>query len=113
MERVEVYLGLGSNLGNRDLHLLQAVNRLDQAFGMHPERISRIVESPALGFDGPDFLNLCLLYSRLCILSLYCLILSSDNRSGGQSLYSQHGQRRYKCQTTAQPFLHNNLLCEC
>ena len=62
MERVEVYLGLGSNMGNRDLQLLQAVNRLDQAFGMHPERISRIVESPAQGFDGPDFLNMCLLY---------------------------------------------------
>ena len=62
MERVEVYLGLGSNQGNRDSNLLQAVNRLDQAFGMHPERISRIVETPAWGFEGPDFLNMCLLY---------------------------------------------------
>ena len=62
MERVEVYLGLGSNQGNRDSNLLQAVNRLDQAFGMHPERISRIVETPAWGFEGPDFLNLCVLY---------------------------------------------------
>ena len=62
MERVEVYLGLGSNQGNRDSNLLQAVNRLDEAFGTHPERISRIVETPAWGFDGPDFLNMCLLY---------------------------------------------------
>ena len=62
MERVEVYLGLGSNQGNRDSNLLQAVNRLDQAFGTHPERISRIVETPAWGFEGPDFLNMCLLY---------------------------------------------------
>ncbi len=62
MERVEVYLGLGSNQGNRDSHLLQAVNRLDEVLGMHPERISRIVETPAWGFDGPDFLNMCLLY---------------------------------------------------
>ena len=62
MERVEVYLGLGSNQGDRDLQLLRAVNALDQAFGTHPERISRIHETPAWGFEGPDFLNMCVLY---------------------------------------------------
>ena len=62
MERVEVYLGLGSNEGNRDLNLLKAMNLLDEAFGTHPERISRIVETPSWGFEGPDFLNLCVLY---------------------------------------------------
>lgn len=62
MERVDVFLGLGSNEGDRDLNLLKAMNLLDQAFGMHPERISRIVSSPAWGFEGPDFLNLCVLY---------------------------------------------------
>ena len=62
MERVNLYLGLGSNLGDRDVNLLKAVNLLDEAFGVHPERISRIVETPAWGFDGPDFLNLCVLY---------------------------------------------------
>ena len=62
MERVDVFLGLGSNLGDRDVNLLRAMNLLDQAFGMHPERISRIVETPAWGFEGPDFLNLCVLY---------------------------------------------------
>ena len=62
MERVDVFLGLGSNEGDRDCNLLRAVNLLDEAFGTHPERISRIVETPAWGFDGPDFLNLCLLY---------------------------------------------------
>lgn len=62
MERVEVYLGLGSNLGLREVNLLKAMNALDEAFGTHPERISRIVETPAWGFEGPDFLNLCVLY---------------------------------------------------
>ena len=65
MNRVEVYLGLGSNLGKRDLNLLRAMNLLDQAFGMHPERISRIVETPAWGFEGPDFLNMCVMYRPL------------------------------------------------
>ena len=62
MERVDVYLGLGSNEGERDVNLLRAVNLLDEAFGTHPERISRIVESASWGFEGPDFLNMCLLY---------------------------------------------------
>ena len=57
-----MFLGLGSNQGDRDLNLLKAMNLLDEAFGMHPERISRIVETPAWGFEGPDFLNLCVLY---------------------------------------------------
>ena len=62
MERVNVYLGLGSNLGDREINLMKAVNLLDQAFGTHPERISRIVETPSWGFDGPAFLNMCVLY---------------------------------------------------
>ena len=62
MERINVYLGLGSNLGEREKNLLKAMNLMDEAFGMHPERISRIVETPAWGFEGPSFLNLCVLY---------------------------------------------------
>lgn len=62
MERVNVYLGLGSNQGNRELNLLKAMNLLDEAFGTHPERISRIIETPAWGFDGQPFLNFCVLY---------------------------------------------------
>ena len=62
MERVNVYLGLGSNLGNREINLIKAMNRMDEAFGTHPERISRIIETPAWGFDGQPFLNLCVLY---------------------------------------------------
>ena len=57
-----MFLGLGSNLGDRDVNLLKAMNLLNEAFGMHPERISRIVETSAWGFEGPDFLNLCVLY---------------------------------------------------
>lgn len=55
-------MGLGANVGEREVNLMKAMNALDQAFGTHPERISRIVETPAWGFEGPDFLNLCVLY---------------------------------------------------
>lgn len=62
MERVDVFLGLGTNEGDRDRNLLKAMTLLDAVFGCYPERISRIVETPAWGFEGPDFLNLCVLY---------------------------------------------------
>ena len=59
---VELYLGLGSNLGERELNLMRAVTMLDEAFEAHPERISRIIETKADGFEGPDFLNMCIVY---------------------------------------------------
>lgn len=62
MTKIDVYLGLGSNVGDRELALMRAMTALDLVFGTAPERISRIVETPAWGFEGPDFLNLCVLY---------------------------------------------------
>ena len=59
---IELYLGLGSNLGERELNLMRAVTMLDEAFEAHPERISRIIETKADGFEGPDFLNMCTVY---------------------------------------------------
>lgn len=62
MNRVELYLGLGSNQGERELNLMRAVTLMDEALGTHPERISRIIETKADGFEGPDFLNMCIMY---------------------------------------------------
>ena len=105
MTRVEVYLGLGSNLGNRDLNLLQAVNRLDEALGMHPERISRIIESPAWGFEGPAFLNMCLLYripangspveQATELLHTVKEIEASMGRKADEVLFDAEGNRLY------------------
>ena len=105
MERVEVYLGLGSNIGDRERNLLQAVNRLDEAFGTHPERISRILETPSWGFEGPAFLNMCLLY-RLPrkgtpvehateLLHAVKEIERSMGRDPHEELWDAHGQRVY------------------
>jgi 2-amino-4-hydroxy-6-hydroxymethyldihydropteridine diphosphokinase/dihydropteroate synthase len=60
---IDVYLGLGSNLGNRHAHLAAALERLDK-HGVHLVRASPVVESPAmLPDDAPvdwnqPFLNL-------------------------------------------------------
>jgi 2-amino-4-hydroxy-6-hydroxymethyldihydropteridine diphosphokinase/dihydropteroate synthase len=49
-----VILGLGSNLGNRAIHLKRAVSRLSRGCGavLHAVRLSRIYESPALTPTG-------------------------------------------------------------
>jgi 2-amino-4-hydroxy-6-hydroxymethyldihydropteridine diphosphokinase len=62
MTKVDLYLGMGSNLGNREVNLMRAVTLMDQAFGVSPERISKIYETPSWGFEGPAFLNMCILY---------------------------------------------------
>lgn len=104
MERVDVYLGLGTNLGERDLNLLRAVNLLDDAFGTHPERISRIMETPAWGFEGPAFLNMCVLYRLPRVgtpeehgLSLLAQLKAVEKAMGREdgSLYDAEGKRVY------------------
>ena len=56
MEPVTAYLGLGSNLGQREANLARAVHLLGQR--MRPLRVSSIYETPPWGYtDQPDFLN--------------------------------------------------------
>jgi 2-amino-4-hydroxy-6-hydroxymethyldihydropteridine diphosphokinase len=62
MAFVSVYLGLGSNKGNRLQNLMQAVDRLDAAFGCRYTALSRVIETKAWGFRGDKFLNACVLY---------------------------------------------------
>ena len=52
------YIGLGSNVGNRDENLRQAVEMLHQADGIEPTRVSSVYETTPVGYlDQKDFLN--------------------------------------------------------
>lgn len=52
-----VYLGLGSNVGDRRAHLAHALDRLDAAFGL--TGVSGVYETDPVGYrDQPRFLNL-------------------------------------------------------
>jgi len=62
MAFVSVYLGLGSNQGNREKNILGALRKLDEAFGVHFTALSRLIETEAMGFKGDKFLNGCVLY---------------------------------------------------
>lgn len=54
-----LYLSLGSNIGE-EVHLPQAVDMLRKV-GM-VEAVSSVWETESVGFDGPNFLNACILF---------------------------------------------------
>ena len=62
MKPVSVYFSLGTNQGDRRAQIAEALRRLDAAIGRPFEACSSIVESPAWGFEGPDFLNCVVRY---------------------------------------------------
>ena len=53
------YIGIGSNLGDREANLKKAVALLVESPGVEVRRISRFLDNPAHGGreDSPDFLN--------------------------------------------------------
>ena len=53
-----VYLGIGSNIGDRLRNLSEAVHRLDGITGIHVRNISPVYETvPVGGPEQPDYLN--------------------------------------------------------
>ena len=56
----KVYIALGSNKGDRFKHLQDAVNLIFKRVG-NINAISKVYNSKAIGFDGNDFLNCCML----------------------------------------------------
>lgn len=64
MEEVEVYLSLGSNLGDRQGNLDRAVEMLSDSLGVQPEAVSSVIETEPWGYDSKNkYLNMCVLYS--------------------------------------------------
>ena len=62
MKPVPVYFSLGTNLGDRQALIEEALRRLDAAIGRPYEALSSIIETPSWGFEGPDFLNCVVRY---------------------------------------------------
>ena len=54
-----IFLSIGSNLGDKSENIKTALKFLELKVGK-VKSISSIYETKALGFDGPDFFNLCL-----------------------------------------------------
>jgi len=84
-EPVEVYFGLGSNMGHRQENLEKALDLLSQRLRMG--RVSSIYETKPIGnTEQPDFLNLvCQVYTRLSPQGLLTLAKSIESKLGRTS----------------------------
>ncbi len=98
-----IYLSLGTNQGDRLAQLQQALTRLESALGVAPTAVSQIHETPAWGFDGPDFLNCAVRFdwpaapgrTPTRLLDLTQCIERQMGRCGG-SLWDAEGRRIYR-----------------
>lgn len=54
-----LYISIGSNVGDKRMHLQNAVQRLSVEIG-RVVKVSAIYKTPSWGFDGSDFYNACL-----------------------------------------------------
>ncbi len=62
MAFVSIYFSLGSNLGNREKNIEEALRCMDEAFEVHYTALSRLIETKPMGFSGGKFLNAVALY---------------------------------------------------
>ena len=81
-EPVTVYLGLGSNMGNRQDNLDKGLELLSQRVQM--EQVSSIYDTEPVGnIEQPRFLNLvCQIYTRLSPMELLTLAKGIESKLG-------------------------------
>ena len=97
-----IYLSIGTNQGDREANLSRALRELQQALGTAPVSLSSVLETPAWGFEGPDFLNCVVSFDpdpalRLTptrLLDLCQAIERRMGRSGGPE-WDAEGRRIY------------------
>ena len=99
MKQRDVYLSLGSNLGDRRANIDEALRRLDRAIGRPYDALSSIIETPSWGFDGPDFLNCVVRYRtarRPETLLKICKRIERSMGRRGVPEYDAEGRRIYR-----------------
>lgn len=98
MAATDLYLALGTNMGNRQRNIKVALNLLELALGTPYDAISPVMETEAIGFDGPAFLNCVVRYksskSPLSILRICKNIERSMGRCDSPE-YAEDGTRIY------------------
>ena len=96
---VNVYFSLGSNLGDREANILEALRRMDEAFGVHYSSLSSLIETEPMGFSGGKFLNAAVLYRIPAESPLWTLyMIKSIEREMGRTdppEYDSEGNRVY------------------
>ena len=85
-DQKQLYIGLGSNVGNRLSYLQLAIDSIHCEVGS-VLKISYCYETPAMGFEGDAFINACI-QVRTCYSAE--LVLSKLLQ-----IEEQHGRRRF------------------
>lgn len=78
------FIGIGSNLGDREANIRHAVERLKSVDGIHDIRLSPLYETEPIGVtDQPDFLNAAItLKTALSPEDLLDVLLETERRLG-------------------------------
>ncbi|MDB4152387.1 2-amino-4-hydroxy-6-hydroxymethyldihydropteridine diphosphokinase [Flavobacteriaceae bacterium] len=77
-----VYIGLGSNIGNRFALLQEAVDCIDSSIGTILS-VSKVYETPAWGFESEAFLNACIkIETKYTAFEVLEALLSIENKLG-------------------------------
>lgn len=95
----EVYFSLGSNLGDRESNLREALRMMDESFGHGYERVSGVVETASWGFEGRQFLNLAVMYRlELDPVDILDRVKDIEFRMGrkGAPEWDEEGHRIYR-----------------
>ena len=98
MKKSQLYLLLGTNLGDREKNIRTALEKLDKAFGGRRLRMSEVIETEACGFDGPAFLNAVVVYETARLPETILAICKRIERSMGRRdapEYDSAGSRVY------------------
>ncbi|WP_438989084.1 2-amino-4-hydroxy-6-hydroxymethyldihydropteridine diphosphokinase [Polaribacter sp.] len=88
------YLSLGTNQGNKLENLQNAINTIDREVG-DIQKISSIYKTPAWGFNGNDFYNICIQVStKQSSLKLITSLLKIEKSLGRQRKKTKEYQNR-------------------
>lgn len=94
-----VYLGLGSNQGDRRTNIEKALEEISTLESTSVKAVSSFIETKAQGFDGADFLNCCArVETSLGPAELLHALKNIEKMLGRESLaarYDDNGARIY------------------
>ena len=99
-----IVLLMGSNLGDREAYLNVACGMLEDALGVELKRTA-VMETGAIGFDGPAFLNMAVAFEApeeltpIRLLNLCQKVEVALGRPRLKAVYDKDGRRVYASRT--------------
>lgn len=112
-----IVLLMGSNLGDREAYLNAACGMLEDALRVQLRRTA-VMETEALGFDGPSFLNMAVAFAApegltpISLLEVCQAVEVALGRPRHEAAYNQDGTRRYASRTIDIDILkYDNVTC--